>query len=162
MTQIHKIIERLKTDGQKFAIDLNQPASDTDIQKFETETNIRLPSELREFYKECNGFDAGNDFLFRVIPLYDIVGERDPLTQNRYPLAEYMIYSDTWIVEVRGEEYVIVNSNHGTEQELILCDSIVTFLNRYLDGDGAATENGLYKWFDEIKLANNDFTKKDI
>ncbi len=150
MNQIHKIIERLTTDGQKFDIVLNQPASNTDIESFEKETKIRLPSELRQFYQKCNGFDAGNDLLFRVIPLHDIVSERDLLTQNRFPLAEYMIYSDTWIIEIKGEEkYVIVNSNHGSEQELILCDSIVTFLNRYLDGDGCAAKNGLYKCFDE-------------
>jgi hypothetical protein len=147
MTEIDKIIERLKTDGRKFGISLNPPAADADILKFETVTQIQLPSDIKEFYKKCNGFDADDDFLFRVIPLKDIAEEKGRLPKNRFHLAEYMIYSDSWIIELKDDEkYVIVNSNHGTEDEVILCDSIVAFLNRYLEGDGAATANGLYKW----------------
>lgn len=138
------IIKRLKIDGRKFGIEMHPPASEAEIEIFENKTQIQLPSDIKDFYRKCNGFDT-YDWLFRVLPLKDIISEKDQLPKNRFHLAEYMIYSDSWIVEIRDNgEYVIVNSNHGTEDEIVLCDSIVIFINRYLDGDGAATENGLY------------------
>ena len=154
MTDTERIIQRLKNEGQKFGIVLNSPASEKELTDFKSKLGIDLPSDILEFYKECNGFES-DDHLFRIIPLREIIENKNELESGTFSFAEYLIYSDTWDIKLYNNPniYKIVNCNHKTEAPAEICNSLYSFLDKYLNGTGLFGEQGLYKWADEIKAS---------
>ncbi|MET4108640.1 hypothetical protein [Hymenobacter sp. UYP22] len=81
----------------------------------------------------------------------------------RFPIADYMIFSDTWdllLDEQNPEVYYIVNNNHKTEEDVILTSSLPEFISRFL-ADGVWGQNGdggLYGWRETIKAQTNGLT----
>ncbi|MBO2011132.1 SMI1/KNR4 family protein [Hymenobacter negativus] len=138
-------------------IQLNPPATTDVIAAFEKTFEITLPDELQSFYRQCNGFET-DDVLFRVIPLEEAIRELEEYNNgvkgSAFTFAEYMIYSDVWMVRLKPEiadAYEIINQNHGTEPIIVLTDSILEFIIRYAESGGDFGDEGLYKWFEERK-----------
>jgi hypothetical protein len=157
MMNIDAVIQKIHEKQHEFKIQLNPPVNASTIAEFESAFELILPNELQAFYKFANGFDT-YDFMFRIIPLEDAIEElvkyNHGVKSSEFPFAEYMIYSDTWTVRLkRGnpDAYEIINRNHGTESAVILTDSIVEFVVRYINGGGIFGDDGLYEWFEERK-----------
>jgi hypothetical protein len=66
--------------------------------------------------------------------------------------AEYMIFSDVWILrKLQGDNYEIFYSD---DEEIILTNSLTDFLEKLLQGH-VFGRGGLYEWCDEIKRQQN-------
>ena len=145
MTETERIIQRLKNDGHRFGIVLNPPSSESELIRFKDELQIELHSDIAEFYKKCNGFES-DDYLFRVIPLKEIIENKSEFERGTFNFAEYLIYSDTWDLKIDSNNkiYKIVNCNHKTDEPIRTWDSLHSFLDNYLDGTGLFGEQGLY------------------
>ena len=148
-----EIIKRLEKEGRRFGIILNPPASQGELSGFREVLGFDLPPDIAYFYQQCNGFES-DDYMFRIIPLREVMESKTDVNRDRFSFAEYLIYSDTWDVRFNDNDfntYKIINHNHGTEAATELCDSLHSFLGKYLSGTGVFGEQGLYRWADEIK-----------
>ncbi|MBC3539322.1 SMI1/KNR4 family protein [Rufibacter sediminis] len=158
MNQFQVLFGRLKRKVDELGIVFNKPATEEEIFKLEESVSQKLPNEILEFYSLCNGFES-DDFLFRAIPISEILEYKAELETSSFYFSEYMIYSDSWTIQLKSEkEYYIVNGNHDTEEEVILTQSLYEFIEKYLTEEGIFGDNGLYSWFEEIKKEKNNFT----
>ncbi|RLJ77141.1 SMI1/KNR4 family protein [Pedobacter alluvionis] len=145
MNKFKQLFKNHKYAVKQLGITLNDPCSNKDLANLESKLNLLLPPDLIDFYKFCNGFDT-DDFLFRVVPIAETVDYQGELKNNTFHFAEYMIYSDQWLIEIyEGGGYEILNNNHGTQEMAVQTTSVLKFLEIYL------TE-GLFS-----KLDNNSF-----
>ncbi|GAB2802991.1 hypothetical protein GCM10027275_56430 [Rhabdobacter roseus] len=158
MAPIRQLFEGLEEKVQELGIEFNLPATIEEIESLESVVKRQLPQELKDFYGFCNGFET-DDTLFRVLPISEILTYKHELTSSWFYLAEYMIYSDDWKVQLLNNgSYVITNDNHGSETPITLTNSIAEFLQRYMTGGGVFGETGLYQWLEEVKNQNKNFT----
>lgn len=155
MNQFKELFERLKAKSDALGIVLNKSATKEELEELEKSVNQKLPKDITDFYNFCNGFES-DDNIFRAIPISEILEYKAELEISYLYFAEYMIYSDSWIIQLKSkEEYSILNGNHGTENEVILTNSLYEFLEKYILGEGIFGDYGLYYWFEEIKKRNN-------
>jgi hypothetical protein len=136
------VISELSTNLSSYDITLYPPTSHEDLFIFERKLGCPLPGDLKAFYLFCNGFQSAED-LFRIIPLGEIADDLSRYKPNCFAFAEYMIYCDTWEIEInplKSDEYRI--SNHGLAFR-DLTNSLGGFLNRFLT-KGVFGEGGLY------------------
>ncbi len=142
---IRDIIQRISRNKEALGITLYPPATQLDIDVVENALNLPLPSELKEFYLFCNGFESEED-LFRMVPLDEMREMSSRLTDNQIVIAEYLVYCDYWEMSVnKNESYEISEGSYHT----ILTDSFALFLDRFLSG-GVFEHGGLYEWKDTI------------
>lgn len=145
MNKFKQLFKDYKHSVKKLGITLNDPCSDEDITDLESKLSFPLPPDLIDFYTICNGFET-LDFLFRVVPLSEAVDYRSELNSNTFHFAEYMIYSDQWLIKIgEGGSYEILNNNHGSQEMMVQATSVLNFLETYL-------REGLFS-----KLTDNSF-----
>jgi len=145
MNKFKQLFKDHKRKVKKLGITFNAPCSDEDLADLESKLSYPLPPDLIEFYTFCNGFDT-DDHLFRVIPVQEAIDYKRELANNNFHFAEYMIYSDQWLIQLYDEgQYEVINNDHGTQEMTVQTTSILKFLEIYL------TE-GLFS-----KLDNNSF-----
>jgi hypothetical protein len=128
-------------------IQVNPPATATQIDWFERTVGFRLPEDFKEFYSVCNGFDCDKD-IFTFISLASCLEHREDSGDNWFYFAEYMIYSDMWGLRLVNGEYEIFNASYPDKS---LTSSLAEFLTRYLEGD-VFDPGGLYPWQDELGI----------
>lgn len=145
MKEIISAIEiKHKADG----ITLYPPASNQEVQDFESRIGFELPADFREFYSICNGFECEED-IFRIIPLEEILEYGWEHGNSWFHFAEYMTFCDMWSLRKKADgEFEIFNEG---EVEVVLTSSLYEFLQRFLRGN-VFDEGGLYDWRDELKL----------
>jgi hypothetical protein len=149
---ITDIIERIKTEQKALGITLFAPASPAEIRGFENIMGVKLPEDLVKFYNFSNGFESEED-LFRIIPLDEIIdnlkdGDTYTVWPNDFHIAEYMIYSDMWTININAansEDYKIYNK---AKNVITLTNSFPEFLDIFLN-DGVF--EGLYNWREKIE-----------
>lgn len=119
------IIERILREQVTQGIEL-KVAGINDIENFESVTGLKLPDEMRTFYSLYSELEGAPD-IFRIIPLAEII-EKELFSINKFEFAEYLIYCDTWSVEINGNDCndYVINSTPPTK-------SFADFLERYLD-----------------------------
>jgi hypothetical protein len=146
MRTIEQIVEYIGQNKSQLQISLNAPAYISDIEDFESNSGIILPADIKKFYMLCNGFRCTED-LFNIIPLDEILSYKYELKVNEFYIAEYMIYSDAWVVNVNSDlnTYEIFENSFKT----VLTNSFTEFLERFLTG-GVFGKGGLYEWKNEI------------
>jgi hypothetical protein len=146
---ISDIISKIQSNKLDLGITLYNPASASDLAKFEKVKRITLPEDIKQFYTFCNGFESEED-MFRIIPLNEILeNKRDSYTvgQKDFHIAEYMIYCDMWTIAIDDQDsnnYSIYRTPGG---QITLTNSFPNFLDKFLLG---GVFNGLYKWEEEI------------
>jgi hypothetical protein len=149
---IADIIEYIKTNlSQTDITHLHKGASEALIRQVEKVHNITLPEDIKQFYRFSNGFETAED-LFNLIPLNEIIESKSDYNYQHLYMAEYMIYSDMWALEIdcnNYNDYWIYNINQYNEK-IVLTNSLSEFLKRFLDG-GVFGANGLYKWGEAIR-----------
>ena len=142
-----QLFKRYNKETASLGLSLNARVTRNELKSLEAHIGHPIPTEISDFYSFCNGFET-LDYLFRVIPLQEALQSVQRSSDKKIDFAEYMIYSDTWTLEILNEEqYVITNANHKTGK-VILTNSIPEFLEKYFDGQGLFGENGLYKWYE--------------
>jgi hypothetical protein len=146
MKTIQDIIHTISENKVELGITLYQPAYYGEIENFERELSIKLPDEIKEFYRFCNGFESEED-MFRIIPLKEILESRKYFKPNHFYIAEYMVYCDMWevVMNTINDKYKLQETSFKT----ILTDSFTEFLDRFIKG-GVFGEDGLYDWKDQI------------
>ncbi|WP_276131759.1 hypothetical protein [Polluticoccus soli] len=106
----------------------NPPASRSDIEFFERSMQLELPDDLKLLYSLSDGFDIG---MFRIVPLTEALNYASELKKGQFYLAEYMIYSDCWIVDLgKGNGYEIKNDQDTGKR----FGEITAFLSAFLEG----------------------------
>lgn len=134
MNNYEKLFHEENDNLKKLGVKLNAPATISELITLEQVLNCKLPTELTTFYQYCNGFET-DDHLFRVIPIQEIIEYKSELPDNTFHFAEYMIYSDQWLIKVyNSEKYEILNDDHKSKELLGLNNSILKFLKAYLNG----------------------------
>ncbi|WP_183577145.1 SMI1/KNR4 family protein [Mucilaginibacter sp. X5P1] len=147
MKTIQDIIEIIKENKTQLGITLYEPAYYSEIEDFERELNIKLPDDIKEFYRFCNGFET-NQYIFRIIPLKEIIQYADELSKGEFYIAEYLIYSDHWKVMIMSDDnrYKIIEGSSAN----IITDSFAEFLDRFLKSG----LDGLCNWNEQIDKQN--------
>ena len=132
MNKFKQLFETRKAVVKELGITFNDPCTDKDLADLEQKLSYPLPPDLIEFYKFCNGFDS-YDYMFRVIPVSEAIDYRIELKDNTFHFAEYMIYSDQWLIQL-GEQggYEILNDDHNTQGITVQTTSVLRFLEIYL------------------------------
>lgn len=145
MNRFKQLFADHKYAAKQLGITLNDHCSDEDLANLQSKLSFPLPPDLIEFYTFCNGFDT-DDFLFRVIPVQEAIDYKSEFKNNTFHFAEYMIYSDQWLIQLHETgRYEILNDDHGTQKMAVQATSVLKFLEIYL------TE-GLFS-----RLDNNSF-----
>jgi SMI1 / KNR4 family (SUKH-1) len=145
MNKFKQLFEDNKNVIKQLGITLKEPCSEQDITDLQSKLSYPLPSDFIEFYTFCNGIET-DDFMFRIIPISEVIDYRSELKSNMLHFAEYMIYSDQWLIQLNEEgSYEILNNDHETKEMTVQSNSILGFLEIYLTG-------GLFN-----KLNNNSF-----
>ncbi len=136
-------------------ITLNPPPTDKELIRLKEAIKQELPKDIFHFYSYCNGIET-LDYLFRIIPIDEILQYKHEINGSSFYFAEYMIYSDVWTINIKtAEEYTITNENHKTEEIVTLTNSIFDFIDRYARG-GIFGTDGLYDWYEEIRLERSE------
>lgn len=129
-------------------IDINPPASLSDIADFEKQGSFSIPQDFRDFYSTCNGFSCNED-IFNMIPLADIRQYQQDYGDNWFYFSEYMSYSDAWGLRITlGGQYEIFN---GSFPKKTLTSSLTEFLEIFLKGN-VFESGGLYEWHDKLGI----------
>lgn len=152
---IQEIISRLKSEKEQLGITVYPAASHAEILDFKSKLNIKLPDDLRAFYQFCNGFES-EEYLFRIIPLDEIVSGIQEYKPHQFYIAEYLVYCDVWTVRINplnNNEYGICNYDEFIER-ICLTDSLSEFLTCFLHG-GIFNADGLYDWHEKMKLKDD-------
>lgn len=151
MEEMKNMLHLLVGKGRDLEVTLNPPATEKELESLKEALGQELPKDIFDFYSCCNGIET-LDFIFRVLPIDEILKYKNELGGSSFYFAEYMIYSDTWIITLKGkEEYVITNNNHGADKTVELTESLLEFIDRYSRG-GVFETNGLCDWYEEIRL----------
>lgn len=144
------MIGKIKLLKDARALILFPPAPPEAIDKFEEKLSLKLPDDIKAFYRFSNGME-GCDDAFTVISLDEIAGNMKQFRENTFLIAEYMVYSETWAVEVSEDDHneyqIFVIGAEG--RPVILTSSFAEFLDRYLKG-GVTSKGGLNEWYKEI------------
>jgi cell wall assembly regulator SMI1 len=141
---IDSIIQKHRDNG----IDVNPPASHSEINKFEKLIGFTLPQDFKDFYLTCNGF-ACNEDLFKMRSLVDISQHPQDHGDNWFDFSEYMICSDTWGLRLTSTgQYEIFNGDHPVKA---LTSSLTEFLEIFLKGN-VFDSGGLYEWQEELEI----------
>lgn len=141
---IKLITEKHKEDG----IDVNPPATATEIAVFEKEIGFSLPADFIRFYTTCNGFGCNED-IFNMVPLQEVMQYSRDHGPDWFYFSEYMIYSDMWGLRLTTSgKYEIFN---GSYPEVALTSSLEEFIERFLKGN-VFDPGGLYDWHDELNI----------
>ncbi|WP_158826739.1 SMI1/KNR4 family protein [Mucilaginibacter lacusdianchii] len=148
---IDNIINHLKDNLAQTDIRLFAAAGNNLISSFEQGLSLKLPDDVKQFYKFANGFASAED-QFRIIPLEEIIDQTRRHLPNVISIAEYMVYCDVWHIEVNAanyNDYHIFNIGRHSET-VVLSHSFAEFLHRFLQG-GVFETGGLYDWYDEVR-----------
>ncbi|WP_316789612.1 SMI1/KNR4 family protein [Pedobacter frigoris] len=146
---IQSVIEELKELAKTGALKLHSGASEAELKELEVIYNKVLPEDFRTFYKFCNGFETDED-IFNMVMIEEIIENKKRFNNSLY-IAEYMIYSDSWELDISPQnpnDYQITNlTRSGTT--ITLTRSLAEFIHRFLKG-GVFEKGGLYDWHEEI------------
>ena len=140
-----QLIKKLKEKSIAKEIVLTSGATKEDIEKLEHQLDIKLPNDIKAFFLFTNGFDANDHYMFRVPPIDEIIDEWFHKNKNEFRIAEYLIYSEYWVIEFDSKEsnqYSITNSSKSH----ILTNSFEIFIDRFLEKG----VNGLEDWAEEM------------
>jgi hypothetical protein len=83
--------------------------------------------------------------MFRVPPIDEIINEWHYENKNEFRIAEYLIYSEYWIIEFDSSDsnkYSIMLSSKSP----ILTNSFEMFIDRFFEKG----VNGLEDWLEEV------------
>lgn len=146
-----EIIDYLQTNFAEREITLRPAASDDLIRQVEAAYGLILPDDIKQFYRFSNGFDT-YDWMFNLIPMEDMIEQKVQYKYNDepLPLAEYLIYAETWHLEIipgSPNKYSITTL---TDKGVItLTHSLAEFIQRFLIG-GLFGEHGLCHWVESL------------
>jgi hypothetical protein len=148
---IQSAIEQLRNYKGPTELSLQPGADDAMLKAVENTYNITLPDDFKEFYRFSDGFETDED-IFNMIPLKYIIENKNRNGIAAFYIAEYMIYSDMWQLEINPDncnDYkIIIWANYN---KLVLTNSLGEFISRFLKG-GVFGTGGLYEWQDEVEL----------
>jgi cell wall assembly regulator SMI1 len=148
---ITDVINYLKTNLDDTDITLNKGASKNQIEAVENAYNIKLPDDIRQFYEFTDGFISDED-MFSIIPLNDVIWNKEQRNYKELYIAEFMIYCDAWelIVNPDSNNDYKITTIDNTNDNIVLTNSFVEFLRRFLIG-GLYEKDGLYDWRVQLK-----------
>ena len=140
---IDQVIKRLQCEADT-EIQFRPGVSEELIRKVEEVYSIILPDDVKKFYRFTNGFDT-DDYMFNIIPMEDMIEGKVKYESEFPPLAEYLIYTETWHLEIsiKPPGYSICIMDAG--KKVTLTHALAEFLQRFLDG-GLFGERGLAHW----------------
>jgi len=148
---INEAIDLLKAYNGPLGLTLHEGASEDLIKKVEHIYDITLPDDFKALYRFSDGFETVED-IFNMIPLAE-VAENYHEPKKELWIAEYMIYSEMWELEINpayANNYNIFGGDSEGEEKVPLTKSLAEFIARFLKG-GVFEIGGLYAWKDEIK-----------
>jgi hypothetical protein len=148
---IQSAIAQLRNYKGPDELSLRPGADEAMLQAVENTYNIKLPDDFKEFYRFTDGFETVED-MFNIISLKYIIEDKDRNNTKAFYIAEYMIYSDTWQLEINPDncnDYeIFIQADYN---KIVLTKSLGEFIGRFLKG-GVFSTDGLYDWKAEEEL----------
>jgi hypothetical protein len=134
------IISAIENKNAANGFILRSPASKEQIVFFEQLIGCELPDDFLEFYSYCNGFSTEED-MFNITPVEDIISQEQDFGNGWFCFAEYMIFSDTWAVQIIGKNSYEMYSSKLPRK--VLTTSLAVFLSSFQTGN-VFGKGGLY------------------
>lgn len=146
---IQSALEQLKEYSRNGIIRLHSGASEAMLKEAEIIYGKVWPEDFRTLYRFSNGFETDED-LFNMVRIDEIIENKKQYSDDLY-IAEYMIYSDRWGLDIslqNPNDYQITNlTRSGTT--ITLTRALAEFIHRFVQG-GVFEAGGLYDWHEEI------------
>ncbi|WP_345954005.1 SMI1/KNR4 family protein [Mucilaginibacter sp. PAMB04168] len=147
---IQEAINQLQAYQGPDKLTLHSGAGENLFMAVEIAYGVTLPDDFKALYRFSDGFEMDED-IFNMIPLAEISSNREGDKDSPFYIAEYMIYSDMWRLEITPDnhnDYKIMVEFNGNQ--LVLTNSLADFIDRVLKG-GVFDAGGLYEWQVEIE-----------
>jgi hypothetical protein len=145
-----KAINQLQAYQGPYKLTLHPGAGEDLLVAVESAYGVTLPDDFKTLYRFSDGFETDED-IFNMIPLAEIRSNKEGDKDSPLYIAEYMIYSDMWWLEINPDNYndykIMVECNSN---QLVLTNSLAEFIDRFLKG-GVFAPGGLYEWHEEIE-----------
>ena len=135
-----ELSRKLIKQWQEEKIQLNEGATEEELNNFETELNIKLPKDFRYFYSLVNGMQEGcsDKHLFELWSLnYILKKEKGVLVYVVETESEVEIPFGDWLID--SHRYSLVFDKFGTssirvdgDDPPVLLNSFASFLDAYL------------------------------
>lgn len=155
---ITNLLDRIQREHTHLDITLYPPATEAELLAFEQHKGLRLPADVRAFYRFCNGLEL-NDEMLRIIPLSEIMegcSTSELVAPASFTIAELLIYCDMWeltINPLNPEDYIISNES---SMPTTLTASFSEFLE-VVAYNGAYGQGGLLSW--EARLTRQQLNR---
>ena len=152
MTDPPELLERLRDHWAAQGVGPGVPASPEDIAERERRYGIRLPPDLRAYFRELNGMARHEDMnlewdedLIRFYPIEELrpLSEEWPETtvaraEELFVFADWSIWGWGYAVRLRGEGAAEVQVVYGPETARV-AGSFAEFLESYIARDYSVT-----------------------
>lgn len=142
-------IEELKECAKTDTLRLHSGASEASLEEVESIYGKALPEDFKMLYRFSDGFET-DEYIFNMIRIEEMIENKVKYNNPLY-IAEYLIYSDMWELDISSQnpnDYQITNLTH-LNTTITLTRSLAEFIHRFLQG-GVFEEAGLYAWHDEV------------
>jgi hypothetical protein len=146
---IQSVIEELKECAKTDSLVLHSGACEASLKEVERIYGKALPEDFKMLYRFSDGFET-DEYIFNMIRVEEIIENKMKYNNPLY-IAEYMIYSDSWELDIslqNPNDYRITNLTH-LNTTITLTRSLAEFIHRFLQG-GVFEKEGLYAWHDEV------------
>jgi hypothetical protein len=147
---IQDAIHQLQAYRGPSKLTLHLGAGEDLLTAVEIDYGVMLPDDFKTLYRFSDGFETDED-IFNMIPLAEIRSNQEGDKDSPLYVAEYMIYSDMWWLEINPDncnDYKIMVESNGNQ--LVLTNSLAEFIDRFLKG-GVFDPGGLYEWHEETE-----------
>ncbi|MFT7234061.1 MAG: hypothetical protein ACI8TA_003290 [Cyclobacteriaceae bacterium] len=135
-------LAHVKAILERYESIFNKAASESTIDVFEKENQIKLSSELRAYFKVLNGLDEG-EWISRLSPINKLTTLKDypwfseesrfrTVTYERhFVLGDLMIDSHQWVVKLNrtGQPEEILEMDFETKVANNICEFMEVFVN---------------------------------
>jgi SMI1 / KNR4 family (SUKH-1) len=151
MSEFSRLLSALEKHWKKRGISIYPGLDDSEIEEFEEAKGVRLPDDLREYFRHFNG--CGDDeFRFirlseleppSAIPMQGDVSHYD-LSKREFVIVDYLQYCYWYTIDLSDpsarETPVYISGIHKNH---IVAGSFSEFIQLYLDDDTALHPHAL-------------------
>ncbi len=140
------LVQRLKQHFIDDGVEINEPASENEVESFQEKYNVKIPDDLKEYFLTFNGTGQGNfgdsGYAFFSLSEFELICETSDLTSNEketyvncFALSDYMIWCWGYVIRLTadlGKNEVLSIYLESTPNPKV-ANSFSEFIALYLD-----------------------------
>ncbi len=105
------LVQRLKQHFIDDGVEVNEPASEKEVESFQEKYNVKIPDDLKEYFLTFNGTGQGNfggsGYAFFSLSEFELICETSDLASsekemyaNCFALSDYMIWCWGYVIRL--------------------------------------------------------------